>query len=179
MTNDEDTDTPEVRTNRRENKQLWLEEVDAATGPAETRLNALYQPDQKSIQYTMSFFLHPVLKAYPSNGELSDAEKKQFMEQILLGGGMMKKGIRVAETVELYVIYLKRIMGMLQAKEIEEGRGDSLPKGRLQFWQFLSIRLLSTSAYWTWSKSSSRLRSWTSWSRGASRSTAWPPTTGW
>ena len=80
---------------------------------------------------------------------------EQFREQILLGGGMMKKGIRVAETVKLYVIYLKRIMGMLQAKEIEEGSGDSLPKGRLHFWQFLSIRLLRTSAYW--SRSSSRL----------------------
>ena len=47
---------------------------------------------------------------------------------------------RVAETVALYTIYLKKMMGILQAKEIEEGRGENLPAGRLQYWQFFYFK---------------------------------------
>ena len=50
------------------------------------------------------------------------------------------KGVRVAETVALYTIYFQKMMEMMQAKEIEEGRGDNLPGGRLQFWQFFHYK---------------------------------------
>ena len=52
------------------------------------------------------------------------------MEKILLGSGD-NKGIRVAKMVHVYVIYFKKIMGNLQYKEIQEGRGDILPDGQL------------------------------------------------
>ena len=47
----------------------------------------------------------------------------------MLGSGD-NKGIRVAKMVHVYVIYFK-IMGNLQYKEIQEGRGDILPDGQL------------------------------------------------
>ena len=48
----------------------------------------------------------------------------------MLGSGD-NKGIRVAKMVHVYVIYFKKIMGNLQYKEIQEGRGDILPDGQL------------------------------------------------
>ena len=57
---------------------------------------------------------------------------------------------RVAETVALYTIYLKKMMGILQAKEIEEGRGENLPVGRLQFFHIKTkyhYRLLEKEAF--------------------------------
>ena len=74
-----------------------------------------------------------------ATGGLSDAGKTAFREKIMQGGGDIK-GVRVAETVALYTIYLKKMMGILQAKEIEEGRGENLPAGRLQYWQFFYFK---------------------------------------
>ena len=60
------------------------------------------------------------------------------MEQILMG--ITKKKIRVASMVQLYSSAFKRMMGIAKAVEIQEGRGDKLPDGRLQFWQLFNYK---------------------------------------
>ena len=54
--------------------------------------------------------------------------------------GNTEKKIRVASTVQLYTSALKKMMGIAQAVEIQEGRGDKLPDGRLQFWQLFNYK---------------------------------------
>ena len=52
-------------------------------------------------------------------------KKKEFREKVLDGGGDIG-GVRVAETVQLY---MKQIMGLVQDREIKQGRGDQFPLG--------------------------------------------------
>ena len=66
-------------------------------------------------------------------------KKKEFREKVLDGGGDIG-GVRVAETVQLYTLYMKQIMGLVQDREIKRGRGDQLPLGPLQFWQFFDFK---------------------------------------
>ena len=60
-TDDEETDTPEPRRNRRKNLASLLEEIEAAKGNMDARPKAIYQPDKESMA---SYFLHPNLKQY-------------------------------------------------------------------------------------------------------------------
>ena len=84
----------------------------------------------------MSYFLDPLCKQYPGYRELSVDKKKEFREKVLDGDGDIG-GVRVAETVQLY---MKQIMGLVQDREIKQGRRDQLPLGRLQFWQFFDFK---------------------------------------
>ena len=61
-----------------------------------------------------------------------------MMEQILMG--ITKKKIRVASMVQLYSSAFKRMMGIAKAVEIQKGRGNKLPDGRLQFWQLFNYK---------------------------------------
>ena len=63
-TDDEETDTPEARRNRRENLASLLEEIEAAKGNMDARPNAIFQPDKESMVYLETYFLHPNLKQY-------------------------------------------------------------------------------------------------------------------
>ena len=106
-------------------------------GVEDARPAGVFQPDQESKVFLHRFFLHPLLKKYGSYAKLSD-EGKKMREQILMG--ISKKKIRVASMVQLYTSALKKMMGIAQAVEIEEGRGDKLPNGRLQFWQLFFFK---------------------------------------
>ena len=167
-----DSDRPEWTTHRQDNLRSWLEGIDAARGNLIAKPSSLYWPDHKSKQYTMSYFLDPLCKQYPGYRELSVDKKKEFREKVLDGGGDIG-GVRVAETVQLY---MKQIMGLVQDREFKLGRGDQLPLGRLQFWQFFDFKVPTTSTCWR-----RRILSrppWTRWPPTASRSTASPVTTG-
>ena len=107
-------------------------------GAEDARPAGVFQPDSKSKVYLHRFFLHPLLKKYGTYARLSDEKKKEMRDQIL--SGSTKKKIRVASTPQLYTRALKKMMGIAQSVEIEEGRGDRLPKGRLQFWQLFSYK---------------------------------------
>ena len=135
----EDSDRPEWTTHRQDNLRSWLEGIDAARGNLNAKASGLYQPDHKSKQYTMSYFLDPLCKQYPGYRELSVDKKKEFREKVLAGGGDIG-GVRVAETVQIYTMYMKQIMGLVQDREIKQGRGDQLPLGRLQYWQFFGFK---------------------------------------
>ena len=137
LTDDEPSDLPEWREDRRANKQTWEEEVAAAMGVEDARPAGVFQPDQESKVFLHRFFLHPLLKKYGSYNKLSNEGKKELREQILLG---ISKKIRVASTVQLYTSALKKMMGIAQSVEIEEGRGDRLPNGRLQYWQLFFFK---------------------------------------
>ena len=138
-TDGEDSDCPEWTTHRQDSLRSWLEGIDAARGNLNAKPSGLYQPDHKSKQYTMSYFLDPLCKQYPGYRELSVDKKKEFREKVFDGGGDIG-GVRVAETVQLYTLYMKQIMGLVQKREIKQGRGDQLPNGRLQFWQFFDFK---------------------------------------
>ena len=119
LTDDETSDRPKWRENRFAIKRTWEEEVDAVRGVEDARPAGF-------------------LKMYGSYNKLSDKGKKEMREQILMG--ISKKKIRVASTVQLYTSALKKMMGIAQAVEIQEGRGDKLPDGRLQFWQLFNYK---------------------------------------
>ena len=89
-----------------------IEEIAAELGNPEARPSGLYMPDEKSKKYTMSFFLHPLLKKYEGYRAMSDNDKKVFREAVWMGR-RDNKGIRVAQTVQLYVLYMMKIMGMM------------------------------------------------------------------
>ena len=95
----------------------------------------------------MSFLLHPILKPYPGYRELKDDDKKEFREKILMGGGDIKD-VRVAETVQMCVMYFKRIMGLIQAKEIKEGEATVCQRGDCSSGSSLSLKPPTTSDSW-------------------------------
>ena len=110
-TDGEDSDLPEWTTHRLDSLESWLEGIDAARGNPDAEPSGLYQPDHKSKQFTMSYFLDPLLKQYPGYRELSVDKRKEFRETVIDGGGDIG-GVRVAKIVQLY---FKRIMGQFFA----------------------------------------------------------------
>ena len=144
-------------------------------GVEDARPAGVFQPDQESKVFLHRFFLHPLLKKYGSYVRLFDEGKKEMREQILLG--ISKKKIRVASTVQLYTSALKKIMGIAQSVEIEEGRGEIFSRSSPM--EDFSTGSCSSSRQSTISASGGRrtLRrsSWTGWCRAAPRSTHSPP----
>ena len=60
LTDNEESELPDWRENRYENKRSWLKEITASRGQPEARPSILYQPDEESNQFKC-YKLFPLL----------------------------------------------------------------------------------------------------------------------
>ena len=63
LTDDEESDSPEIRERRKGNKAKLLMLVDKELKKAEEETDSIYTPDQRSRDWAKKYFIHPILQS--------------------------------------------------------------------------------------------------------------------
>ena len=134
LTEEEDSDGAELTLTRRGRKTQLLREVKEEMKQKNPKGASHYQPDERSKKWAKEFFIHPLLKGTHSYRNLSQEEWQDRVKR----GIFSKKMGKLPETSFTYHCYLKKVLGQIQAMELE--KDQNLQDGLLQVWQFASYK---------------------------------------
>ena len=63
LTEDEESDSPEIRERRKGNRAKLLLLVDEEMKKGEEQTNSIYTPDQRSRKWAKKYFIHPIIQS--------------------------------------------------------------------------------------------------------------------